>query len=227
MEYNKINSIWKRHGMIMDDAQRKDPSLKGKKLSLIDGDYACREFGSINKWLVDEKVDGTNIRVFWEQEHVGAVHDVRFGGRTDRAQLPPTLLKSLTDLFPADKFINNFSDTNRVVLFGEGYGPKIQACGGNYRSDAGFILFDIFIDGWWLERTAVKELADKLEINVVPEIGIMSEGEIIEFVKSKPMSRCSNVPQMMEGVVCRSDPLMLFRNKKPVMWKLKCKEFIA
>jgi hypothetical protein len=54
----------------------------------------------------------------------------------------------------------------------------------------------------------------------------MSEAEVVEFVKSRPLSRCSEVPQMMEGVVCRSDPLVLFRNGKPMMWKLKCKEFV-
>ena len=53
----------------------------------------------------------------------------------------------------------------------------------------------------------------------------MTEEEIVNFVKSKPLSQCSRIPQMIEGVVCRSEPLTLFRNGKPIMFKLKCKEF--
>ena len=81
------------------------------------------------------------------------------------------------------------------------------------------------MDGWWLKREDVKTIADQLGIPMVPSLGVMTEAAIVEFVKSYPLSRCSLIPQVMEGVVCRSDPLMLFRNGKPLMWKLKCKEF--
>jgi hypothetical protein len=64
-----------------------------------------------------------------------------------------------------------------------------------------------------------------LIIKVVPEFGLMTEEEIIQLVKSKPLSLCSRNPQMMEGVICRSEPLMLFRNKEPMKWKLKWKDF--
>lgn len=35
-----------------------------------------------------------------------------------------------------------FPNASRVVLFGEGYGPKIQACGSRYRKDVSFAIFD-------------------------------------------------------------------------------------
>ncbi len=191
---------------------------------MIIGDYAEIEFGRIKTWSVDEKVDGTNIRIFYKDGGVS------FGGRTSAAQLPCHLLKYLQDTFTKDVLSTTFPDKEvgcspNIIIFGEGYGPKIQACGGNYRNTPGFILFDVFCQGWWLTRESCKEVADSLQVPMVPFLGVMTEDEIVEYVKSKPMSLCSEKPQVMEGFVVRSDPLMLFRNGKQIMWKLKCCEF--
>jgi ATP-dependent RNA circularization protein (DNA/RNA ligase family) len=219
MEYPKINSLWKRHGWYFDENAKKNKELQEGRQSLIEGDYAEEAFGNVRKWHVQEKVDGTNIRIYYENSQV------RFAGRTEAAQLPCHLLTFLQDHFVPARFHNAFPDAQFVELFGEGYGPKIQACGGNYRKTAGFILFDVKVGNWWLAQSDVKALAQQLEVPYAPEIGIMTEEEIVAFVKSKPLSRCSEIPQMMEGIIARSHPLMLFRNGKPMMWKLKCKEF--
>lgn len=51
MEYPKINSLWKRHGWYFDIKDRKACSEEKQafRQSFIEGDYACPEFGSINK----------------------------------------------------------------------------------------------------------------------------------------------------------------------------------
>lgn len=219
MEYPKINSLWKREGWYFDEEKKKDPKFQKGRQSLIEGDYACEEFGSIKRWRVDEKVDGTNIRIFYEEGKVS------FGGRTSKAQIPKHLLKYLEETFTRELMNAVFPDNPKITLFGEGYGPKIQACGGNYRSEPGFILFDIVCGGWWLKKEDVEALAEKLGILTVPSLGVMEENDIVDFVRSMPMSRCSRVEQQIEGVVCRSEPLMLFRNSKPLMFKLKCREF--
>ncbi len=88
-----------------------------------------------------------------------------------------------------------------------------------------FIIFDIMVNGWWLMRDDVKFMANEMNIPVVPTLGIMRVDSIVEYVRSKPQSVCSKTPQIMEGVVCRSEPLMRFRNGKPIMWKLKVRDF--
>lgn len=225
MEYVKINSLWKRQGWYFEEGKKNNPEYQKGRQSFIIGDYAENEFGNIKKWLVDEKIDGTNIRIIYQEGKV------RFGGRTKDAQIPCHLLDYLQSNFGDWNFSKHFpckEDENYpfVILFGEGYGPKIQGCGGNYRDTAGFILFDVWIGGWWLQRSAVTEIADQFAIQAVPNIGIMTEQEVVEYVKSKPISLCSRIPHMMEGIVCRSEPLTLFRNGKPIMFKLKCKEFV-
>jgi hypothetical protein len=223
IEYVKINSLWKRQDFVKGQP-------KGTHGPLIEGEYAEPEFGNVRKWSVEEKVDGTNIRIFFKCVN-GQRTQPSIMGRTDAAQLPCHLLNYLQTLATWENFDKCFNTPNEFTsfeahLFGEGYGPKIQACGGNYRKDVGFILFDVMMGRWWLRREDVQIIADKLAVPMVPQLGVMTEEEIIEFVKSKPLSRCSLTPQMMEGVVCRSEPLTLFRSGKPLMFKLKCKEFV-
>ena len=209
MQYPKINSLWKR-----------DLATK----HLMPGEYSCPEFGNINQWRVDEKVDGTNIQVDFLRMDPS---QVAFFGRTKEAMIPPHLLKYLAQTFTADKIEKAFPEALTVRLFGEGYGAKIQSAGPNYRPDVGFILFDVWIGGWWLQRSDVHEVAKRLEIPSVPDLGVMDEFEIVELIESRLASRCSAVSQTMEGVVCRPEPLMLFRDKSPIIWKLKCRDFDA
>lgn len=229
MEYPKINSLWKREGWYFEEGKKSNPKYQDGRQSFIIGDYANPEFGSINKWLVDEKIDGTNIRIYFHRRFDNEGEPtVLFHGRTAAADLPKHLLEALEKTFTIEKLSKAFplEPGQKAILYGEGYGPKIQGCGGNYRKDAGFILFDVVVGHWWLKREDVAAIAVNLDIPVVPSFGVLTENEIIELVKSKPLSKCSIVPQMIEGVVCRSEPLMLFRNQEPVKWKLKCKEFI-
>jgi hypothetical protein len=226
MQYPKINSLWKRQGWYFDESKKKDASYQKNRQSFIIGDYSEPEFGIFNKWRVEEKIDGTNIRIMWQPIQLDSYPQLRFGGRTEDAQIPCHLLDYLQSTFTEEKFINQFPNANRVILFGEGCGPKIQKVGSSYSSSPKFILFDVWIGGWWLKREDVAKLANDLGIESAPDLGIMTEQEIIEFVKSKPLSKCSIIPQMIEGIIARPDPLCMFRNGSPIMWKLKCKEFI-
>lgn len=215
MTYFKIQNLYKKTEPDAD-----------KQRKLIIGNYSCEEFTNIKQWRVDEKVDGTNIRIMYSNGIV------QFGGKTDAANIPAHLVSYLMKTFTDEKmeavFPRNEDGTRpSVIIYGEGYGSKIQEPqGSNYRKDVAFICFDIQVGNWWLERGHVRAICDQLGIQCVPEIGVMEEHQILEFVRSKPLSLISEVPQMMEGVVCRSDPLVLFRNQKPVIFKLRCKDLI-
>ncbi len=221
MKYPKIHSLWKRHEWFLNDGKKNSPDyLKGRQ-SFIVGDYACPEFGNIKKWLVQEKIDGTNVRIHLNDK-------VEFFGRTDEAHHHPDLLKYLADTFTYEKLDSAFKGdepSHNIWLFGEGYGDRIQKGGENYRKDMGFILFDIKIGNLWLDQDSVKDFAAKLGVPYAPVIGVMTEEEIVSYVKSKPLSLCSEDDQVMEGIIARPTPLMLFRSGEPITMKLKCKEF--
>ncbi|MCD4809505.1 MAG: RNA ligase family protein [Methanosarcinales archaeon] len=204
MKYPKINTIWKRD--------------ENNKFRIIEGDYSKIEFAAIKKWNITEKIDGTNIRVIYKNGIVS------FGGRTDNAQIPAHLYEYLQRTFTLLIMHEMFGDTD-VVLFGEGYGPKIQKGGGLYRKDVGFILFDAYIGGWWVLRDSIEDISDKIGISYVPLVGTMEINEAVEYVQSKPNSLIANEPKIMEGIVARSTPLLLFRDGNPLMWKLKVRDY--
>ena len=203
MKYPKINTIWKRD--------------KENKFQIIEGDHSLEEFKEISKWDVTEKVDGTNIRIMYSDDHI------QFGGRTDNAEIPANLVMHLMNTFKKSLMKDVFDDAD-ITLFGEGYGPKIQS-GGAYRKDAGFILFDVKIGDWWLLRDAVEDIATKLNIPCVPYIGYMNVKSIVDYVKARPESIAAEDYKLMEGVVCRTKSMMLSRNGTPIMWKLKVRDY--
>lgn len=206
MKYPKINTLWKRD--------------EKNKFNIMEGEYSDPEFANIKRWHITEKIDGTNIRIFWDGEKV------RFGGRTDEAQIPTFLLNHLQDTFTPELMSSVFTDMDGIILFGEGYGPKIQKVGNRYRDDVAFILFDICIDETlWLRRESVEDIATKLGIESVPIIGLMTEEEAVEYVKQKRHSAIAKEEMVVEGIVARSYPLVLYRDGRPLMWKLKVKDY--
>lgn len=172
-----------------------------------------------NMWLFTEKVDGTNICVHWDG------HKVEFGGRTDKTQIPGPLLSRLNEMFMTTEAEELFEQTwgdKEVILFGEGYGPKIQN-GGEYRSDVSFILFDVLVGDNYQEREWVEKTAQMFNIDVVPIVltGTIQDG--IDYVMKHPRSTMGTA--MMEGVVGR--PMIELRDRRGerVIIKIKWEDF--
>lgn len=179
------------------------------------------EYLKNNVWLFTEKVDGTNIRIHWDG------HQVEFGGRTDKAQIPDFLLDKLRSMFGTTEAEELFEQTwgeKEVFLFGEGYGPKIQS-GGDYRADVSFILFDVLVGDNYQERKWVEKTAEMFGIDVVPIVltGTIQDG--IDFVMRHPTSTMGTA--MMEGVVGRPAIEMRDRRGNRVIVKIKWDDFKA
>lgn len=185
------------------------------------------EWTQVGGWSVTEKIDGTNIRVHLDIE--GKVH---FGGRTERAQVPAFLLDHLMETFPAEKMKAALwldGVPADAVLFGEGYGPKIQKGGGNYRSDVSFRLFDVYVgEKWWLEWNNVVDVAAKLGITTPQLIFANAAWGAIEHLvrvgfASYAAKEDGGTGRQAEGIVARSP--FFNRHGSRVMFKLKTKDF--
>lgn len=205
--YHKIQTVFKR-----------DMDSPGKKL--LEWQWSMPEFKYLanNGWIFTEKVDGTNIRVMFNGE------TITFGGKTDSAQIPSPLLNRLQERFlpMLDEFKETFTNT-KVCLYGEGYGPKIQKNGHLYRDDQDFILFDVYIDGWWLERHNVHSIAQRFNLDVVP---VMMEGTLyhaIELIKKGMPSTFGNF--FAEGIVARPKIELQTRSGKRIITKIKHRDF--
>jgi RNA ligase len=175
---------------------------------------------TISEWDVTEKIDGTNIRVMLSE-----TGEVSFGGRTNAAQIPGDLVLYLIKTFQ-DRMKSLWIDgtPTKIVLFGEGYGPGIQKGGGLYRKDKAFILFDVLVgDKWWLEREAVTEVAAKLNIDTVPDLGRMTLDQIVDLVRIPFASKLGTA--MAEGIVGRPIETLFDRRGERLIIKLKTKDF--
>ena len=210
-KYHKILSLFKRN-------------MEGDRKFLI-GEWTTPELDFLKDkdWIWTEKVDGTNIRVMWNGK------EVIFGGRSDEAQIHTTLLMRLQELFmrmePRQKFAEIFgAEEQDMVLHGEGFGAGIQN-GGNYMSDKqDFILFDVSINGLWLERENVEDIASKFGIQVVPIIGHGTLEEAIALTKKGFKSKWGDF--IAEGIVARPRIELLTRRGERIITKVKYKDFL-
>ena len=233
IEYGKIETLYERDK---------------ETFKVIPGKVRLPEAELIKRWLVTEKIDGTNIRVIIETGGVvtsiaaGAIGmlgatlptKVEFRGRTDKVQVPPFLLAKLAEMLPPERCGSAFDDFMEVILYGEGYGARIQKGGGNYREGVSFRLFDVAVlnapsgQWWWLEWENVQDVARKLGIETVPILGIESldfaAGGVGDFSRVAAQEN-DNVSLQVEGIVARTDPMLFRRNGQRLMWKLKSKDF--
>ena len=217
-EYQKIQTLFKRD----------------ERNIIIPDQFTYPEFEVLKdlKWECTEKIDGTNIRI--ELESSGNPEDgiiMSFKGRTDKAIIPEHLLTKLNWLFDRERLMEVFNITDEtqdynITLYGEGYGAKIQK-GGNYISnDVNFILFDVKIGKWWLDRESIKDIANKLGINVVPLMGYMTIPEAVEYVKKGFKSTIAeNKDYDAEGLVLKTPCGLLKRDGERLITKIKTVDF--
>ena len=166
-----------------------------------------------SKWVLTEKVDGTNIRVIWDGENV------LFRGKTDRAQIHTELLSHLSAVFTVEAM----EGVRPMVLYGEGYGAKIQKGGGNYSPSMRFVLFDVFSGGLWLERGNVLDIGARLNTDVVP---VRATGTLYDAIDMCELGFASSWGEFQaEGLVCRPKVELLDRRGERIITKIKCKDF--
>lgn len=205
-EYHKIETIFKR-----DDNTKKLNEDKYRNETV--------EFLKDMEWEFTEKIDGTNIRVYWDG------HKVQYFGRTERAQIPSQLLNFLLEKFGGDaneEMFEQLFGEKEVTLIGEGYGAKIQS-GGDYRADNSFALFDVIIDDIFLDREAVNSIANSLNIETAPVVfyGNLQKG--IDYVKTKPSSLIGTAKS--EGLVARPKQELKDRLGNRIIVKIKVRDF--
>lgn len=246
--YHKIQTLFKRHL----DGPKKGKMRRGHWTT------PALEYLANNRWEFTEKVDGTNIRI-WYRPSVAGPNGfgplIEFAGRSDNAVLPVPLKEHLDKTFTTELFHQAFPDVDAhgVLLFGEGYGPKIQN-GGKYLDDKfvqnpdiplhekhKFVLFDVKIGPTWLERHNVDDIARKLGIESVPTIGYGTLHEAIEIVSTGLTFESSGSIKRWgrgglksawgdfeaEGIVARTATPLFDRRGERMITKVKAVDFRA
>ncbi len=208
-EYHKIQSVFKR-----------DPENRHK--TFLEGQYTTEAFEYLKdcQWEFTEKVDGMNIRV----THDGVSR--RFGGKSENAQIPAPLIERLEELFPNEKLEEVFKDLSGdaiAVLYGEGYGGKIQKAGSTYGPEQRFVLFDVKVGDFWLRTNDVLDVAFKLDLQCVPLFRQGTLPEMVEMCREGFDSKWGDFPA--EGIVARPLTPLVDRRGHRVITKCKLKDF--
>jgi len=206
-KYHKIQTVYKRN-----------PATKMR--TLLEGDFSLPELQYLAncEWEFTEKIDGTNIRVHWDGEG-----SIVIGGRTDNAQIHADLYGVISDAFDACLLEQSFSGVP-VTFYGEGYGHKVQKVGKMYLPDShSFILFDVRIDNYWLERHNVIDIAGELGIDSVPIWGTGTLYDAIDMVREGFKSKLGDLTA--EGLVMRPIVEMYNRRGERVISKIKHRDF--
>lgn len=187
-EYQKIPTLYKF-----------DNTIKRYIPEIYDGNVKYLEN---NTWLVSEKIDGTNIRVFYDG------HRVSWSGRTDKAVLPKEVEHVLKSTFGDSEvlFEQIFGD-KQVILFMECYGGKIQ--GGIYGGTERLIGFDIMVGDMYLDKQCIEPIFKRFGVPTVDFMEIQGLQWVINEVKDAGEQPncyispyCEKCTTTIEGFVC-------------------------
>lgn len=223
MEYPKIETLFNRDENFKVTDQLRHPV-----------------YADIKQWHFTEKIDGTNIRFILEADG-----KFRIAGRTEKAQFSADLLDSLGELIDGDRMKEVFwkdkekeceecgvsFDGFQVVVYGEGYGAGIQKGGGGYNEQKTFRMFDCLIaEKWWMDWEQINDIALRLGVNVVPDHGMMSVDDAVEYVKKGFFSKTAeydseNKEHPAEGLVGKTREPLFDKRGRRLAIKIKTKDF--
>lgn len=206
MEYPKIETLFRR-----DENFKVIPTeLKNPCVSLI------------KKWQFTEKIDGTNIRLIWNDKKLSV------GGRTDAAQLSTDLVTYLYNSVNPAKLEELFPATN-AIIYGEGCGAGVQK-GSYYSKNKHFVVFDVLVNNYWLNWNNVCDVANKLALQTAPFLGVLPLQEGVELVKTGFNSilaqQNTGIVHLAEGFVGRTREPLYDKFFKRLIIKLKTKDFL-
>ena len=193
----------------------------GKRSKYIDSDLPRLELlpymNHATNWVVSEKMDGTNTRIIWDGYKVDVM------GRTASSQLQGYQNELLRTLNENDnyKFDETFG-TQPVVIYGEAFGGKIQS--NPHGVEPQFQVFDINIDGVWLEYDKVEEISVLLGLEMVPHSVVKGWDEVLG-VFTDSFFNAQDAGKYFEGLVAVPAHMPLTRTGERVITKIKVVDF--
>ncbi|MDQ2907167.1 MAG: RNA ligase (ATP) [Chloroflexota bacterium] len=155
--------------------------------------------------VLTEKIHGTSARVgIVEGELMAGSHQLRRKRPENDTQSLywfPLSLQSVRNL------VQDLGQRyHQAVVYGEVYGPKVQRLHyGLKENQLGFRVFDVLVDGKYLEYHEMVKLCHAFEVETVPEIAIIPfDLASIKLHSEGKTQVVSNNAHIREGVVVRS-----------------------
>ena len=124
----------------------------------IENLYANQEVLIFKQVYCLEKIHGTSAHISWKKREDS--HELRFfsGGCSH---------ESFKNLFDEEALKTKLVDIDRVVIYGEAYGGKIQKMSGVYGKELKFVAFDVEMDTHFLSVPQASEFVKDLGLEFV------------------------------------------------------------
>ena len=169
-------------------------------------------YGLIRAWLVTKKMDGMSVILSTgENDYYGRSANTNFNAEQQlylRSELNWVVRKL------------EYHGIKEVDIYAELVGPGIQ---GNPHGLDGLSLyvFDVRLNGYWLDFKNVEDIAQKAELQTVTSFGMMN---LARAQKAVEAMRDSTEKHYYEGIVARTEPYLYDNQGNRIMWKLKCRD---
>lgn len=165
-----------------------------------------------------EKVHGTSANISWKEGKVSYFP----GGES---------LSKFKSLFDEERLVKHFTELGHeeVTIYGEAYGGSCQKMSYMYGPELRFIVFDVMINGIWLDVPNMDEVACKFGQEVVPWRKITCDIAVVDAERDLPSSvakmRGFTEPHIQEGIVLRPLVEMFNRYGERMIVKHKHEKF--
>ena len=198
----------------------------------IETAYTNRVFEKLinYEWLLTEKLDGFHVSIIYD----GRADDISiFSKYPNRDSVPNEIVVYIQRIF-------NKKNINKIRhIYGIDYRLYMYGifCGGryservDYRISPKLFVFDVAIKHrdaieTWLDWNDIELIAEILGIRTVPQLGLADIPTIVDFVKNGFQSYITDDNSVSAlGVVAKTEPLMLDKYAKRIMFELETEKF--
>jgi len=137
----------------------------------IENLYKARDILLFKECYALEKIHGTSAHISWN------INEAKFFSGS-------TSYVNFVKLFDIKNLEKVFADLGheKIKVYGEAHGGKIQGMSDTYGKDTKFVVFDINIDGLWLDVPNAEKVTNELGLEFVHYDLISATPEVIESI---------------------------------------------
>lgn len=185
----------------------------------IENLYKCTDILLFKECYALEKIHGTSAHIKWNNKTL-----TLFSGGSKHQEFELFFnLKQLKDLF-----LEHF-ENQTVTIYGEAYGGKCQGMKDTYGDKLKFVVFDILINGCWLDVLGAEGVSRIFGLEFVDYVKIPCDLPNLDFQRDKPSTQairnhCGD-DKLREGIVIRPLIELTKNNGNRIIAKYKGDKF--
>ncbi len=184
----------------------------------IDNLYKNTEILLFKECYALEKIHGTSAKVIWKDKKI-----ILFSGGEK--------YEKFAKLFNTEKLEKKFKELFEcdVTIYGEAYGGKCQGMSATYGKELKFVVFDVKVDGNWLDVLNAEDVVKKIGLEFVSFTKIKTTLKEIDRQRDLPSIQSFKngigEEKLREGIVLRPLIELIKNNGNRIIVKHKGEKF--